>query len=130
VTSDFYPALRRYCRALTDAWPQWRTPETADETWIIEACAAPDYMPREVWAVRICATLRLVDAGALAPILQHSLATNVPLSKTGSDSTLPIEFSPRGCIVDDNPEKTTPKNLPSGEWLHGTRALGRLAYIL
>ena len=54
--------------------------------------------------------LRLLDA---APIIQDSLATGVPLSETGWAS--PIEFSPRGCIMD---ERATPTKLPSGEWLH------------
>jgi hypothetical protein len=57
--------------------------------------------------------LRLLDAGDLVPIVQDSLATGVPLSETGWAS--PIEFSPRGCIMD---ERATPTKLPSGEWLH------------
>jgi hypothetical protein len=60
--------------------------------------------------------LRLLDAGDLAPILQHSLATGVPLSETGWGSTSPMEFSPRGCCIMD--ERATPTKLPSGEWLH------------
>jgi hypothetical protein len=63
--------------------------------------------------------LRLLDAGDLAPILEDSLATGVPLSETGWGWASPIEFGPRGCIMwDENPERATPTNLPSGEWLH------------
>jgi hypothetical protein len=59
--------------------------------------------------------LRLLDAGDLAPILQHSLASGVPLSETGWGWTSPMEFSPRGCIMD---ERARPTKLPGGEWLH------------
>ena len=62
--------------------------------------------------------LRLLDAGHLAPILQDSLATNVPLAETGWGPVSPIEFSPRGCIVrDENPRPATPTKGPDGEWL-------------
>jgi hypothetical protein len=55
--------------------------------------------------------LRLLDA---APIIQDALATGVPISETGLAWASPIEFSPRGCIMDRNPEM----KLPNGEWLH------------
>jgi len=29
-----------------------------------------------------------------------------------------MEFSPRGCIIDDTPLRAKPKYLPGGEWLH------------
>ena len=57
------------------------------------------------------AALRLPDA---APIIQDALATGVPISETGLGCASPIEFSPRGCIMDRNPEM----RLPNGEWLH------------
>ena len=58
--------------------------------------------------------LRLLDAGNLSPNLQDSLATGVPLSETGWSWASPMEFSPRGCIID----RATPMKRPSGEWLH------------
>ena len=63
--------------------------------------------------------LRLLDAGDLAPMLQDSLATGVPLSETGWGWAAPIEFSPRGCCIvcDENPERATPTKGPDGEWL-------------
>ena len=52
--------------------------------------------------------LRLLDA---APIIQDALATGVPLSETGWEWASPMEFSPRGCIMD----RAMPTE-PDGEW--------------
>jgi hypothetical protein len=49
---------------------------------------------------------------------KNDLAIGVPLSETWGDWPSPMLFSPRGCIIDDTPQRATPKNLPSGEWLH------------
>ena len=63
--------------------------------------------------------LRLLNVGDLAPILQDSLATGVPLSETGWEWTSLMEFSPRGCcLLDENPESAMPTKLPSGKWRH------------
>ncbi len=62
--------------------------------------------------------LRLLDAGDLAPMLQDSLATGVPLSETGWDRAPPIGFSPRGCcIVLGGARDPTPTKGPDDEWL-------------
>jgi hypothetical protein len=55
--------------------------------------------------------LQVVD---LVSLIQDALATNTPLSKTGWGRDSPIEFSPRGCIVD----RATPTKGPDGELLH------------
>lgn len=63
--------------------------------------------------------LRTLNAGDLVPMLQHSLATGVPLPESGWNSDPPLGFSPRGCcIVVEISEGATPTKLPSGEWLH------------
>ena len=62
-----------------------------------------DHVPAQV--------LRLLDA---ALIIQDSLVTGVPLSETGWDRASPMDFSPRGCIMD----KATPTKGPDGEWRH------------
>ena len=57
--------------------------------------------------------LRRLDAGDLARI-RDSLATGVPLSETEWGRASPMEFSPRGCIMD----RATPTKGPDGEWRH------------
>ena len=52
--------------------------------------------------------LKVVD---LVPILIDALATNTPLAETGWS---PMEFGPRGCIIDLAP----PTKLPNGKWLN------------
>jgi hypothetical protein len=54
----------------------------------------------------------------LVPILMDALTTNTPLAETGWGWASPIEFSPRGCIMDENPERATPTKEPDREWLH------------
>ena len=64
--------------------------------------------------------LRQLDAGDLAPMLQDSLATGIPLSETGWGWASPSEFSfsPRGCIVrEENPERGTLTKECDDEWL-------------
>jgi hypothetical protein len=63
--------------------------------------------------------LRRVDAKALAARLQHALTTNMPLAETAWGQTSVLQFSPRGCCIirDVNPEGTTPRKRPDGEWL-------------
>jgi len=64
--------------------------------------------------------LRRLDARDLAPMLQDSLATGVPLSETGWGWASPSEFSfsPRGCIVrEENPERGTLTKESDDEWL-------------
>jgi hypothetical protein len=61
--------------------------------------------------------LRLRTAGDLAGMLRDALATNVPLAETGWGRAAPIEFSPRGCIVREEPDRAPPKKGPDGEWL-------------
>ena len=55
--------------------------------------------------------LRLLDA---ALIIQDSLVTGVPLSETGWGRASPMDFSPRGCIMD----RATPTKGLDGEWRH------------
>ena len=64
------------------------------------------------------AALKLLEAVDLVPLLIDALVTNTPLAETGWGWDSAIEFSPRGCIMDENPERATPTKLPSGEWLH------------
>ena len=54
--------------------------------------------------------LRLLDA---APIIQDALATGVPIPDTERGRASPMEFSPRGCIMD----RATPTK-PDGEGRH------------
>jgi len=62
--------------------------------------------------------LRRVDAGDLATMLEDSLASGVRLVETGWGWDLPMEFSPRGCIVgDEEREAAPPTKGPDGEWL-------------
>jgi hypothetical protein len=55
--------------------------------------------------------LRLLDVTELAPIIQDSLTTDVPLSETGCEWASPMEFSPRGCCIMD---ETLDSALPTG----------------
>jgi hypothetical protein len=58
----------------------------------------------------------LLDAGELAPILQDSLATGVPLDEAAWIPASP--YSPRGCcIFIGGPEDITPARGPDGEWI-------------
>jgi len=50
-------------------------------------------------------------AADLVLLIQDSIAINIPMAETGW--TLPMEFSPRGCCIVDEPTKG-----PDGEWLH------------
>ena len=61
--------------------------------------------------------LRLLAAGDLAAMLRDALATNVPLAETGWGPDSPFEFSPRGCIVREEPDRAPPKKGPDDEWL-------------
>jgi hypothetical protein len=61
--------------------------------------------------------LRLHAAGDMAAMLQDALATSVPLTEAGLGSDSPLEFSPRGCIVREEPYRAPPKKGPDGEWL-------------
>jgi hypothetical protein len=58
--------------------------------------------------------LRILQPVDLVALIQKAIDTNTPLAETGWSRASPIEFSPRGCIVD----RATPTKLPSGEWLH------------
>jgi hypothetical protein len=58
--------------------------------------------------------LRILQPVDLVALIQKAIDTNTPLAETGWSRGSPIEFSPRGCIID----RATPTKLPSGEWLH------------
>jgi len=66
--------------------------------------------------------LRLLAAEKLAAILQDSLATGVPLAKTGWDSSIEFgtrEFRLDGCIIpDENSGRVMSTKGPDDEWLH------------
>jgi hypothetical protein len=55
--------------------------------------------------------MRILRAADLVSLIQDSIAINIPMAETGW--TLPMEFSPRGCCIVDEPTKG-----PDGEWLH------------
>jgi hypothetical protein len=56
--------------------------------------------------------MKILKGIDLLSLIKDALATNTPLAETGW--TLPMEFSPRGCIMD----RATPTKRPDGEWLH------------
>jgi hypothetical protein len=59
--------------------------------------------------------LRRADPGDLAAMLKASLATGVPIAEAELGY---VEFNPRGCVIrNDNPDRSTPKKGPDGEWL-------------
>ena len=58
--------------------------------------------------------LRLLQPVDLVALIQKAIDTNTALADTGWSLASPIEFSPRGCIID----RATPTKLPSGEWRH------------
>ena len=61
-------------------------------------------------------TLRRVDAGHLAALIQNSLASGVPLSEADWGWIVPRQYGPGGCIVRFHPERATPKRGPDGRW--------------
>jgi hypothetical protein len=58
--------------------------------------------------------LRILQPFDLVALIQKAIDTKTPLAETGWGWASPMEFSPRGCIID----RATPTKLPSGEWLH------------
>ena len=62
-------------------------------------------------------TLRRVDAGHLAGLIQGALASGVPLSEADLGWIVRRGYRRGGCIVRfESPERATPKRGPDGRW--------------
>ena len=62
-------------------------------------------------------TLRRVDAGHLAALIQGALTSGVPLSEADWGWIVPRGYGRCGCIVRfENPERARPKRGPDGRW--------------
>ena len=57
--------------------------------------------------------MKVLQPVDLVALIQKSLATNTPLAETDWYRASPMEFSPRGCCIVDEPTKG-----PDGKWLH------------